>query len=293
MLSFKQFLKESEAKLRQGLPSVLDLKADQFNNLIKNKKISGNVTEKSDGMAFEVGHDEHGFYSRTSRSDKMRQPGDYERASREKFGERFNPEISKQFDTIHQHLQNNKHLANHLASNPGKSIKGEVFYKPSGKQTASGEIRFVGTAYDPKKMAKHGSFIVHSKLPENAHLDINHVKQLGDSNFNIDSDETGHNLNIDVAHEHEQFSNLNHELMKSRKKADKENKNKEIDKFVALKNSVNNKIQNSVSHLQPKWGSETEGYVIHPDKESNADAPRVKVISDTFKQNKQNFSFDK
>jgi hypothetical protein len=290
MLSFKSFLKESETKLRQGLSHVSDLKPEQFHELTKSGKIHGDVTEKTDGMAFEAGHDDHGFYTRTSHSDKMRNKGDYEHAARTKFGEGFNPEISRHFDRIHHELHSNKKLTDYLA-NGGKHIKGEIYYKPHGKPTENGEVRFVGTAYDPNKMGHTGSFIVHSKLAENAHHNLDHVKSLGDKNFNIDDDSTHKKVNVDVSDEHKAFSNLNHDLMKSRKHADKEGKLNEVGKFNAIKHSVNEKLKNHLSDLKPKWGSETEGHVIHP--EAGSSAPRVKVISDTFKQNKANYKVGK
>lgn len=287
MLRFKSFLLESEGKLRQGLSHVSDLKHDQLSNLVSSGNIHGDVTEKSDGSAFEVGHDEHGFFTRTSHSDKMRNSGDYQSAAKKKFGEGFDPSISAHFDRIHKELHSNPKLTSYLAKTPGKSMKGEIFYKPHGKPTESGELRFVGTAYDPKKMGESGSFIVHSKLSDNSHHDINHLKTLGDENFNIDHDDVNKKVNIDVSKEKEDLSKINTDLLSSRKKADKEAKMAENAKLDSIKSSIHNKLKGHLSELKPKWGSETEGYVIHPHKGSSA--PRIKVISDTFKQNKQNF----
>jgi hypothetical protein len=286
MLTFKTFLLESEGKVRQGLSHITDLKPDAFHELTKSGKIIGDATEKSDGMAFKVGHDEHGFYTQTSHSDKMRNRGDYESAAKAKFGEGSNPEISRHFDRIHHELHSNQKLTSYLGAG-GKHIKGEIFYKPHGKPTESGEMRFVGTAYHPNKMGKTGSFIVHSKLPENAHHDLNHLNSLGDENFKIDNDTTNKNVNVDVSDEHHAFKNLNHDVMKSRKHSDREEKAAEVEKFNNIKQKVHNKVKDSVSDIKPKWGSETEGFVIHPKEGSSA--PRVKVVSDTFKQNKQNF----
>lgn len=287
MLRFKSFLLESEVKLRQGLSHISDLKHDQLSNLVSSGKVQGDVTEKSDGSAFEVGHDEHGFFTRTSHSDKMRNAGDYQEAARKRFGEGFDPSISAHFDRIHKELHSNPKLTSYLAQTPGKSIKGEIFYKPHGKPTDSGELRFVGTAYDPKKMGNSGSFIVHSKLADNAHHNIEHLKTLGDENFNIDHDDINKKVNVDVSGEKEALSKINPELLKSRKLSDKEAKLAETEKLNSIKSSIHNKLKDHLSGLKGKWGSETEGYVIHPPVGSSA--PRVKIISDTFKQNKQNF----
>ena len=287
MLSFKSFLLESEGKLRQGLSHISDLKHDQLHNLIHTGKVEGHVTEKSDGSAFEIGHDDQGFYTRTSHSNKMRNAGDYESAAREKFGEGFNPEISRHFDRIHHELHSNSKLTSYLSKSPGSSIKGEIFYKPHGKPTDNGEVRFVGTAYDPNKMGKTGSFIVHSKLPENKNHDLDKVKSLSDDNWKFDDDSTGKHVSVDVSDEKHQLQKINPEILKSRKQADKESKVAEQEKLKSIQQSVHNKIKSHLSSLAPKWGSETEGYVIHPKEGSSA--PRVKIISDTFKQNKQNF----
>jgi hypothetical protein len=290
MLSFKQFLFESEGKVRQGLSHISDLKPEQFHNLTKSGKVTGEATEKSDGMAFKVGHDDEGFYSQTSHSDKMRNVGDYEQAAKKKFGENSDPTISRHFDRIHHELHSNKKLTHYLA-NGGKHINGEVYYKPQGKPTPDGEVRFVGTAYDPKKMGHTGSFIVHSKLPENSHHDLSNVKSLGDKNFNFDDDTTGKHVSVDVSVEHKEFSGLNHDLMKSRKHADREAKQQEVEKFNGIKQSVHNKVKDTLSDIKPKRGSETEGYVIHPT--DGSDAPRIKMVSDTFKKNKASFKVGK
>lgn len=286
MLSFKGFLLESEGKVRQGLSHISDLKPDQFHELTKTGKLSGEVTEKSDGMAFKIGHDDKGFYTQTSHSDKMRHPGDYESAARKKFGEGSDHTISRHFDIIHHELQSNPKLTHYL-SHGGKHLKGEIYYKPHGKPAPHGEIRFVGTAYDPKKMGHTGSFIVHSKLPENSHHYLSHVKSLGDKNFNIDDDTTGKHISVDVSPEHQAFKGLNHDIMKSRTHADKPLKAQEISKFNDIKQSVHNKVKDNISNLPKKWGSESEGYVIHPKEGSSA--PRIKMVSDTFKKNKASF----
>ncbi len=283
-MNLKRFtLVTEEAKLRAGLAHIRDLKHEHFGALLGNGHVKGHVTEKSDGMAFEVGHDEHGVYTRTSHSDKMRNTGDYGKAARAKFGDSYNPAISGHHDEIHHHLTSNKGVVDHLRKHGG-SIKGEVYHKPQGTPVDKHHVRFVGTAYDTRKMGEHGSFIVHSKLRENAGL--NEVKHLSDHAFKFDSDHTGHELHVDATDLHKRYHELNSDVLHSRKKADVEHKAIEKGKFEAIKHELHHRIATSTSKLHPKWGPETEGYVIHP-HESNPTAPRVKVIDGNFMARKK------
>ena len=170
MLSFIDFLAESD-KMRQGLSHLRDLKAGDFHKLISSGKIDGHVTEKTDGLAFGMGWDKDGFYTRSARSDKVRTPGEYTAYGKKKYGEDHVSPYSHHYDNIHHILQNNPKLQQHLKSlhekSGGKdvSMKGEMFWKPLGERTDKG-IKFVGTHYDPEKMGSHGKFVVHTGLPE-------------------------------------------------------------------------------------------------------------------------------
>ena len=57
----------------------------------------------------------------------------------------------------------------------------------------------------------------------------------------------------------------------------------EIGKFDAIKKAVSDKVDQHVSKMgiSPKWGSETEGLVVHP--KPGSDAPRFKVTSANFR----------
>ena len=218
--SFSQIITET-AKLRVGLSHIRDLKHEHFKSLIGSGHIRGHVTEKSDGMAFEVGHDDHGFYSRTSRSEKMRNKGDYAKAAFAKFGSTMNPQISAWHDDIHHHLHQNEALQTHLKKTGG-SIKGEIYHKPQGNPVDQHHVRFVGTAYDTRNMGKHGTFVVHTRLPENANMKHSAVHKLGDSNFRFDHDHVNHELSVPAHDLHERFHALNSDVLHSRKHADVE-----------------------------------------------------------------------
>ena len=299
MKSFKQFIIES---IRVGLPHISTMAHEQFHNLTKDGKVHvHHVTEKTDGQTGEFGWDEHGFHSQSSGSgnEKMRSPEDYaNRAKRrsEETGKPFDPTSSNAFGDIHKHLQNNQALQDHLKSEyerTGKPVvvKGEHFYKPWGRPSeVPGEVKFVGTSYDPSHMAKIGKFVIHSKLSENQGHDLEHFKKnLSDSNINFDDDKIEHKpAHIDVSSEREDFNNLDHDLLKSRKsKKNAEAKETEIAKFNAIKNRVSNKVDSHIKsqNIKPKYGTGTEGAVIHP-SEQNPDAPRFKVTSDAFKKYK-------
>lgn len=266
-----------QTKLRQGLSHIRDLKHEHMKHLLSGDHYHAHVTEKSDGMAFEIGHDEHGVYTRTSRSDKMRKRGDYTAAAKAKFGDSYNPEISKNFDDIHHHLTSNKKLVDHLRKHRG-SIKGEIYHKPQGTMIDKHHARFVGTAYDTRKMGEHGSLIVHSKLPENHHMPTE-VHRFGDHAFNVDTDHTGHSIKIPTKDLRERFHQLNHEVLHSRKHADREHKELEQRKFAAIKDEFHNRCAKAVSHIHPKWGPETEGHVLHP---TDPNHPRLKIVDGNF-----------
>ena len=284
-----------EEKLRVGVKHTKDLSHEEVGKMLNSATLNGDVTEKSDGMAFAFGHDEQGFYTRTSHSEKMRQPEDYEAAARAKFGDGFDPTISQHFGRIHRALQSNTALVNHLQSK-GKPtmVKGEVFYRPHGRPAEEhpNHVRFVGTAYDTRKMGNLGSFVVHSRLSENQDHDLEKLKSLGDHNFNIHDDKVpgGSNIKADVGDIKSEYDKIDVEKLRSRKAGDREAKEQEQNKFDAVKSKLDSRLRAHTHLLDNKWGNETEGHIFHPHDES---LPKVKLISDTFKANKANFGFTK
>lgn len=290
MLSFRSFLREAEQKMRQGLPHFRDLKPDQLHSLISSGKISGDVTEKTDGLAFGFGRDKEGFYTRSAKSDKVRTPGAYTAYTKQKYGEDHESPYAGHYDKIHELLQNNHKLQNHLLNRHQQSggedisMKGEMFYKPLGELTDKG-VKFVGTSYNPTTMGKFGKFVLHSRLPENASHDIEKSKELGDENINFDHDKVENGrTEVDAKDELNAFNSLDREKMASRKKADAEAKEQEKAKFQGIKDSLESKLRSVTGSLKPKFGQETEGHVVHPD---NPEAPRFKLTSDSFAEFKR------
>jgi hypothetical protein len=280
---------------------------EQFGNLVKGGKVHvHDVTEKTDGMTHQFGHDEHGFYSQSSGSgsEKMRKPSDFhDRAKKraKETGKPYDSTAADAFAHIHSTLLNNKALQHHLKSEyhrTGKEVKvkGEAFYKPLSRPSEEhkDEIKFVGTSYHPHHMGSVGKYVIHSKLPENQHVDIeHHKKHLSNSEMNFDDDKIEHKQShVSVKDEHSKFQKLDHTLLRSRTtKTNKEAKMKEVAKFDQIKHAVSHKVDSHIASksIKPKWGSGTEGLVVHP-SEKNADAPRFKVTSQTFRDYKADSS---
>ena len=309
MKSFKQFINES---VRVGLPHVYSTKTaagndtpslstDQFHHLTKGGKVNiSDVTEKTDGQTFKMGHDEHGFYTQHSGSgdEKIRSPeGHIERAKRraKETGKEYDETAPKAFANFHRALQNNEGLQKHLKSEherTGKEVvvKGEAFNNDLARpsDTHKGEVKFVHTSY--KKPKGQGTFVIHSKLPENRGHDTEHFKKFSNSHISFDDDKIEHKpAHVDVSDEVKEFHGLNHDLINSRTtKTNKEAKMAEIEKFNNVKKKVHGKISDHLAKLniKNKWGSGTEGLVVHP-PENNPDAPRFKIINPAFKAAKE------
>ena len=303
MFSFKDFLLES---VRQGLPHISTMDHKQFGSLIKNKKVHlSNMTEKTDGNSFVMGHDENGFYTQSTASgkEKMRSPEDYlERATRrtqEAIAAGRNPpsmDAARAFAHVHHILSNNQRLTQHLAekhaagSGEDVKVRGELLYRPGSKPgDRPGERKFVATSYSTNHMGKTGKIILHSRLPENQGHDLEHFKNhLSDEHINFDDDKIDHpEHHVDVSDEHKEFHGLNHELLNSRTtKTNKEAKEAEKGKLAVIQKKVADKVDSAAKsmNLQPKWSKESsEGIVVHPSSH-NPEAPRFKITSDQFRQ---------
>jgi len=298
MKSFITFIVES---IKQSLPHIIKMTRVQFGNLTTTdgKVHLNKITEKTDGMFFIIGHDAHGFFTQYSGSgnEKMRSPQDFvDRATRrsQETGKPLDLTAAHAFGHIHKILHANQGLQDHLKSEFEKTgqetkIRGEAFYKPLSTPSESkpGEIKFVGTSYDPSHMGSVGKYVIHSQLPENHHVDLEHFKsQLSTPEMNFDDDIIKHKpAHIDVTDEVKDYHGLNHELLAARTSSkNKEAKEAENAKFDAIKQRVSDKVDAHIKSagLTPKWGSGSEGIVVHPSSE-NPEAPRFKVTSDTFR----------
>jgi hypothetical protein len=295
--SLLQFI--AEASIRQGLPHITTMDHHQFGNLVGTGKVHlHSTTEKTDGMTHVMGHDEHGFYTQGSNSgsEKMRSGKDFHRRAqrREKeTGNPHDPRVPTAFAHVHDMMAKNKGVKKHLSDEYKKSgkdakIRGEVFYKPFGNQgDHPHETKFVGTSYDTRHMGEHGKYVIHSKLPENHHVDTEKFKKHSTHEMNFDDDKIHKDMgHVDVSHEHAKFMKLDHGLLGSRTKpSNKAAKTAELEKLHGLKHAVSSKVDSHIKKhdISPKWGSGSEGIVVHPTVK-NLNAPRFKVTSDNFRK---------
>lgn len=289
MLSFRNFYTLNES-IRQGLPHITTMDHNQLHDLIKSGHVHfHDVTEKTDGQTFKFGHDENGFYSQSSGSgsEKMRTGDDYVRRATERGN---NPEAANAFKEIHDSLHKNQaltdHLRNHFQKHGSAEVRGEVFSRRlSTPSEVKGEVKPGATSYDPSRWGSKGQIVLHTKLPENEHHDPEHFKKnLSNSEVNFENDKIEHKKSkVDVRDELEDFKKLNHTLLASRTtKTNKEAKEAEKKKLAEISNRVSSKVDEHIKskNLSPKFGSGTEGAVIHPHNGS----PRFKVTSDAFRK---------
>lgn len=272
--------------LRKSIIHPKDMKYEHVKNLIGDGTLRGEVTEKTDGAGLEVGHGPEGFWVRSSRSPKIYEKDSFERNAREKFGDDFDPTMSRHYDNMKNALSNNKKLRQYLQqkyteTGSEASMKGEIFYKPFGSPAEDGGIKFVGTSYDPSKMGKLGSFVLHSKSTGNEIHDHERVSELSDSNFNFDHDVVQNGrYSIPAKDLREKLDQINPDMLSSRKKEHAEAKAVEQNKLAELNDLVEKRIRTHTDNLNPKWGNETEGHVVHPDSQQ---AEKIKLTSNTFK----------
>lgn len=298
MITIKQILSEG---IRQGLPHITTMDHQQFGDLVGKGHIDlHDMTEKTDGSAHKFGYDEHGFYTQYTGSgnEKMRSPQDFHERAKRRAAETGKPldlSAANTFGHIHSVLHGNQALQEHLKKHYEKTgkevqVKGEMFYRPNAKPSeVKGEVKFVGTSYDPSHMGSVGKYVIHTKLPENQDHDVDHfVKNLSNSQINFDHDriEGAKPSRLDVSEHAREYHALNHELLGSRTTPkNKEAKLAEQSKLSRIQKAVSDKLDTHIKkmNLRPRWGSGSEGIVVHP----TGKQPRFKVTSAGFREYRQ------
>ena len=273
---------------------------EQLTNLTRGGRVHlHHVTEKTDGSTFMIGHDKEGFYTQSSGSgsERMRTPQDYlDRVTKRSKETGKEPDYTgaRAFAEAHHSLQKNQKLVSHLRSHAEKQggetqLRGELFSRSLARpsEDKEGEVKLVGTSYNPSSWGSKGKIVIHSKLPENKSHDIEHFKKnLSNDEVNFDDDIIEHKpTHVDVSHHMKALGGINHELLKARTtNSNRAAKQAEQAKLSTIAKSISDEVDSHVKKMsiQPKFGSGTEGAVVHPST-SNPTAPRFKITSDTFK----------
>lgn len=297
--------------IRQGLPHLYStvtakgnltpsLSVEQFRELTKDGYIHlENITEKTDGMSFILGYDRHGFFTQHSGSgDKRAYRGSdhimraYARA-REK-NEVYDGRMPRSVSEIHKALAENDRLMAYLSDTYRKYgeqvIRGELFNRALGKRHwFTGEMSFVHTRYKLKHIGKLGTFILHSQLEDNIRHAPFAFPMFTDKYITFDHDIIEFTpYSVDVSYEVELFNQLDHSLiMRRATPKTKAAKDAENAAFNEIKKSVSEKTTSILSTLgiKNKWGSGTEGFVVHAPARS-PEAPRFKITSREFQEAK-------
>jgi len=256
--------------LRKRIKHPHELSLKEFGELI-NGEFFATITEKTDGMAFQIGKVNGRVYTRTSNSPMVYETGMYEmthRISRTLRNEEIEPWFSKELDKIHD--QFTKTIGRDLED--GQQVTGELFWHPFGTKSKCGEyIRFITIPYSLEAIPGN-TFVVHSRLS-----DI-----IPDSNFYfyVDTDSLVKSIVFDTETLKEMIKIIDKDLLVTRKKALANEKLVMENHFNDLLIMFESRLKSEIKRLelQPKWGPFTEGYVLHP-----ANGPRIKLVTDYFK----------
>lgn len=276
-------------QLRRHIPHVHDLGIGQLESLLDADMLIGCFTEKTDGMAFEIGFDLLGFYTRSATSPKIRTANGYADTLKAKFGDKYNPKLAERFDHVHSLFYHNRALQSYLRRKRffTTGLSGEIFYRPDAK-IVDGMLQFETILYNPFKIGVVGSFVVHTQMPLNKTHFMEEFKALGNHTLKFDDDAVSDRLFIDVTKERSRLETVDKVLLRSRKAKHRDDKANEQQKVREIAQSLSDKMRIISNGLVPKWGYQTEGYVFHPE---NKDM-RVKVISDLFKANFDGRKYD-
>ena len=168
MITFKQFLTEAKEGDRVGIqhlysenkPELYSMSPDNFKRFVgylqQNKGMitpeNSTVTEKVDGMALKVGHDEQGFFVRSSYSGKVYEPEGF--ASVIKY-----PPAREAFANSFERI---KHLVLPIIGKHKVTIQLEWLYSPNALEAdpTSGKVSFVVAQYNKEKLGTWSTFIV-------------------------------------------------------------------------------------------------------------------------------------
>lgn len=293
MQSFKQFLKEVKTTKRKGIQHLEKMKESEFLDLIEYIKndLQGkldNVTVnlKMDGLGFRVGRDESGSIfvegSRTGPifrdkafSDFTKSQGKNEQAIAR----------AEHYDDILDHFKNSSLLND--VPNDTKIIM-ELLYNPLG-EFKEGGIQFVKVSYDRSKLGSLMTIIPIDVIVASTgepHPQSNDIFESllskSNSKVKVASNRLDITGEIDINAVVDPLKSLDIEeskrILKSRKKADKEEKQKLIEIITQVKEDLAEFLANNDKIVdKERFGTESEGLVFTINDEL------IKITSNDFR----------
>lgn len=243
---------------RPSITTTVSTSAERLKTLINGGHLECFVTEKIDGMTFEVGVDNTSFFTRTASSEKYRCERDFEDQI-----EHY-PHLAEHFTwlkTIHFHLFTDHNLYRFLSNNR-TSIKGELIPLPLSSSAGS-TIRFNVCSYSTDQMGSFGLFAPYTQVnrktfrPIYADLGTNMLPFISDANKEL----TDSYFRLDV-------SDLK-EILASKGFYDARAKitfrsDPRWETVVKCAETLRNRIRQRFMSFAPHIGPDIEGWVIHP-----------------------------
>lgn len=287
MKSFLEHCLEEAAHpgARTGLTHLGDLSAEDLKKVTKGGRVDlSHATTKTDGSAVEISwHPDHGLSTRHSgiksqhgvtdsrqyfehtkaRADANQRPVDYTGA---RAFAAFHDSLSKNPDFI-------RHCQEHYSKHGSCVMKGELFSPHMARPSEShpGEVEQVSTPVHPRHMGEHGLFVIHSRLPQNAHHNSGSISRFSDKNLKFDTDVPAipqEHAHVDVSQEHKELQSVDHNLASQKiTPSNKEAVRAERAKIKDIGSRIYSKVRKHAQKnklFKNQWGSgDGEGLVIH------------------------------
>ena len=300
MLSFNQYITEQTKTKKVFIDHLDKMKPIKFLELAKKlsdeyggflSKESMSITEKIDGSALRIGQDANGrSFIESAMSDSMFNVGDFYNRD---ISKGYSGDVGKRFDRLLGDLKKDKDVQSVLSKYNKNGIKviGEILYVPMGYDQID-KMKFIRISYDKKKLGTLMTFVPFEVIDGegNIHPNKNNVLtdlyKISNSKRKIIKPTIEIKNDIDITIElnnvekniSSKYDNLP-QLLKSRKKVDRELKLKLIAEIEQYQKALASKI---ISYVKSgSLGPDYEGIVIQL---SNGET--FKIVTDTFKAGK-------
>ena len=301
MKSFKTYLEEASGTRKVFISHLDKMKPLDFISLVNalDKKYKGvlskdkiSMTEKIDGSALRIGQDENGkSFIESSTSASMFHVGDFVKRDLSKG---YSGAVGKKFDALLKGFKDDKKVQGVLSKfNNGKGIKviGEIMYTPMGISELD-KIKFIRIFYDKNKLGTEWTFVPFKAIDLEGN-DYKNFDEIRKAFYAISTKERKYvaptlklSNDIDISIEIKDFTknvlakykNLD-QVLTSRKHIDRDLKLKVKDEILGYQQLMAKKI---ISYVNGGiFGKDFEGLVIEL-----GDGTTIKVVTDTFKNNK-------